>query len=398
MFFNRRIPLFIRESYHYDSRASVLWGIFYGLSLVFFPVIARKIGANSFQIALLTAAPLMGALFTLYWSRLSNRSNKMQFFIWIKILARTVLFLMFFAVSPWAFIIIVFLNVFFEQAGSPAYTGIMKEIYPDSYRGRAMGYIRAEQAISAIFACYIGGVLLDRISYGYIFPLAAIIGLLSLVFFAKIKVKNEPKLKNVKKQGFIPSEAIDIFKKDRRFFIYSLIFFTYGFGNLLAMPLYPIFLVDILQASNSLVGKLGSLSSLFCIISYIFWGRYIDKKGPLKSLTICFLLSSFIPLLYSTSFNLSFIILASIIFGLNVGSGELSRINYIIKISKTENVQTYWGIDFTLMGVRGLIAPFIGVGLMNLLGIRTAFFIAFAVVFTSFILIKLFRFSYGKAR
>ena len=134
------------------------------------------------------------------------------------------------------------------------------------------------------------------------------------------------------------------------------------------------------------------------IISYIFGGKYIDKKGPLKSLTICFLLSSFIPLLYSTSFNLSFIILASIIFGLNVGSSELSRINYIIKISKTKNVQTYWGIDFTLMGIRGLIAPFIGVGLMNLLGIRTAFFIAFAVVFTSFILIKLFRFSYGKPR
>jgi len=396
MFFNKRIPLFIRESYHYDSRASVLWGIFYGLSLAFFPVIARKIGASSFQIALLTAAPFLGSLFTLYWSRLSNRSNKMQFFIWIKTLARTVIFLMFLAINPWVFIIIVFLNAFFEQAGSPAYTGIMKEIYPDSHRGRAMGYVRGEQAISAIFACYIGGILLDRISYRYIFPLSAIIGLLSLFFFAKIKVKKQLKVENVKKQGLIPSEAIDVFRKDKRFFIYSLVFFTYGFGNLIAMPLYPIFLVDILHASNALVGKLGSLSSLFWIISYILWGKYIDKKGPLKSLTICFLLSSFIPLLYSTSFNLSFIILASIISGFNIGNGELSRINYIIKISKTENVQTYWGIDFTLMGVRGLIAPFIGVGLMNLVGIRTALFISFTVIFASFILIKLFRFSYGK--
>jgi len=162
------------------------------------------------------------------------------------------------------------------------------------------------------------------------------------------------------------------------------------------MPLYPIFLVDILHASNALVGKLGSLPSLFWIISYILWGKYIDKEGPLKSLTICFLLSSFVPLLYSISFNLSFIILASIIAGFNIGNGELSRINYIIKISKTENVQTYWGIDFTLMGVRGLIAPFIGVGLMHLVGIRTALFISFTVIFASFILIKLFHFSYGK--
>jgi len=395
MFFNRRIPLFIRESYYYDSNATILWGIFWGFSLAFFPVIARKIGATSSQMALLSAAPFLGALFTLYWSRLSNRVDKMKFFIGIKILARTVLFLMFFAINPWIFIIVVFLNAFFEQAGSPAYTGIMKEIYPDSFRGRAMGYVRGEQAISAILACYIGGVLLDRISYRLIFPSAAVLGLLSLSSFAKIRIKNKiNKVKTAKKQGLFPSEMVDIFRRDKRFFHYSLIFFTGGFGNLLAMPLYPIFLVDILNASNTMVGKLSSISSFFWIISYLFWGRYVDKNGSTKTLSISFLLASFIPLLYSTSFNLWFIVLASMVAGFNVGSNELARINYITRISKDEDVQTYWGIDFTLMGIRGITAPFVGVGLMNLLGIKMAFLISFMVVITASILMRLFHLRY----
>jgi len=398
MFFNRRIPLFIRESYCYDSNTAVLWGIFWGLSLAFFPVTARKIGATSSQMAFLSAAPFLGALFTLYWSRLSNRMNKMRFFILIKILARAVLFLMFFAINPWVFIVVVFLNAFFEQAGSPAYTGIMKEIYPDSLRGRAMGYVRGEQAISAILACYIGGVLLDRVSYRYIFPLAAIIGLLSLSYFARIKVKSEVnKVKRAeRKRVIVPYEMAEIFRGDRRFFYYSLIFFTSGFSNLLAMPLYPIFLVDILHASNTLVGKLSSISSFFWIISYLFWGRYVDKKGPIQALSVSFLLTSFVPLLYAVASNLWFIVLASIITGFNVGSVELARIDYITRISKSENVQTYWGVDYTLMGIRGITAPFIGVGLMSILGIREALLISFLMKLASFILMRWFCLRYGK--
>lgn len=151
----------------------------------------------------------MGSLFTLYWSRLSNKRSKMKFFLRVKILARATIFLMVLAINPWIFIAVVFLNALFKQAGSPAYI----------------------------------------------------------------------------------SEALDVFRKDKSFFYYSLIFFIFGFGCLLAMPLYPIFLVDILHISNSSMGILASLSSLFWMISYIFWGRYIDKRGAINSLIISFMVT-----------------------------------------------------------------------------------------------------------
>ena len=45
---------------------------------------------------------------------------------------------------------VVFLNSLLEQAGSPAYVKIMKEVYSDGYCGRAMGYVRMEMAIVVV--------------------------------------------------------------------------------------------------------------------------------------------------------------------------------------------------------------------------------------------------------
>ena len=112
----------------------------------------------------------------------------MGFYVKVKLLARGVILLFFLATNPWIFIILIFLNSLLEQAGSPAYLGIMKEIYSDDYRGRAMGYVRMEMAIVAAFASYLGGFLLDHFSYRYIFPLGAMFGILSVTYFGKIKI------------------------------------------------------------------------------------------------------------------------------------------------------------------------------------------------------------------
>jgi len=179
----------MRESYYYDSLGTITFAFFAGLAANFFPVVARKLGASSFQMALITSAPFMGALFTLYWARLSdNAVSQMGFYVKVKLLARGVILLFFLAINPWIFIILIFLNSLLEQAGSPAYLGIMKKIYSDDYRGRAMGYVRMEMAIVAVFASYLGGFLLDHFSYRYIFPLGAMFGILSVTYFGKIKI------------------------------------------------------------------------------------------------------------------------------------------------------------------------------------------------------------------
>lgn len=381
MFFNRRIPSFMREAYYYESLGAITFALFAGLSASFFPIIARKLGASSFQMALISSAPFMGALFTLYWARLSATAvSQMGFFVKVKLLARAVILFAFLAINPWIFILLVFLNSLLEQAGSPAYVRIMKEIYSDDYRGRAMGYVRMEMALAAVFTAYLGGFLLDHFSYRYIFPLGAVFGIISVIYFGKIKVqKNNVKQKR-KKRGILPREILEVFKKDKPFALFQTIFFVRGFAALMVMPLFPIFLVDYLGISNISMGKLVSLSSVFLISSYLFWGHYIDKKGSCRSLAFSFFLASFIPLCYSFASSIWYIVPASILSGFTLGAGELARVHFITNRAKSKDIPTYQGIDFTLMGLRGVIAPFLGVALMYWIGIESVFIISFCLI------------------
>ena len=104
--------------------------------------------------------------------------------------------------------------------------------------------------------------MLDQISYRYVFPLGAAVGIFSLHFFGKIRVKSDENSK-FSNERFSLLKIRDIFQKDKSFLRYIYTFFIFGFGNLIAMPLYPIFLVDTLRISNADAGKLGALFSAF---------------------------------------------------------------------------------------------------------------------------------------
>ena len=390
MIFNRRLPSWIRAAYYYDSIGGFLYGIFYGSSIAFFPIIARKIGATSHEMALLSTLPFIGALFTFWWAHLSTGKKKMPFLVKSKVIARTTLLLMVFAFRPWVFLLILSIYWFLEFAAGPAYVGIIKDIYPERERGKATGYVRVELALAAILATYLGGILLDRISYRFVFPIGAFMGIIAISFFRRIRVESDKSIESLKERFSLLS-IIDTWRKDKIFFHYSLILFLYGFGFMIALPIYPMFLVDSLHISNTDAGRIASVFSIFWLISYLFWGEYIDKRSPLKALCPIIAIASAVPFLYSLADNLWMVALATAFSGMASGGGELARIGYITRLANETNIQRYCGIDYSLMGIRGITAPFIGIGLMKLVGMSGVFMISSSLVFLAFLLMTIFR-------
>jgi len=97
-------------------------------------------------------------------------------------------------------------------------------------------------------------------------------------------------------------------------------------------------------------------------------------------LILNFFLRSFIPICYFFASSIWYIVPASIISGFIMGAGELSRVHFITNRAKSKDIPTYQGIDFTLMGLRGVIAPFLGVALMYWIGIESVFIISFCLI------------------
>jgi len=125
------------------------------------------------------------------------------------------------------------------------------------------------------------------------------------------------------------------------------------------------------------------------LASYVLWGEIIHRKSPLRVLPFVFAVNALAPLLYAMAKGPGLVYAASFFTGIIAGGVELGRMNYLLDLASDDKTQSYWGIDFTVMGLRGIIAPFLGIALKQWLHIRVVFFLSFLMVAASACLIGL---------
>ncbi len=386
MFLNRKIPKSVNRIYSYDSTSAILYGIFSSVIMTFIPIIMRKMGAADFVMGVITIAPMAGSIMIFMWLRLAFRYEKIQFVAVMKTVGLLILFIPLFFSEPLVFAICFLIYNILERGSSPAYAGIMKSIYPTRFRAFIMGMVRIEAAITALIVSIIAGKSFDRFDFRIIFIIGILAGLGAQFYFYRIRTIKPVHQVLINSSKFRIFELITILKKDKLILSYFSIFFVGGFGNLLSHTLYPIYLVDVLHVSNTFAGIIFSLNFAALIYGFYFWGKYIDKHDPLKSRVWIFFLFGLFPFFYfltelSKSPSILFIILAYISRGLAMSGAELARINLFTRIVKEHDIEKYWAIDFFLVGVRGIVAPAVGLLLKNLVGFKVVFCIGFGLLF-----------------
>jgi len=98
-------------------------------------------------------------------------------------------------------------------------------------------------------------------------------------------------------------------------------------------------------------------------------------------LFICFLLAIIVPLSYILATTGWMMIPAYIVSGLLSGGVDLAFTNSPIDLAEPDKIYEYAALQRTVIGIRGLIGPFLGVWLFNL-GVRIEFvFILGAVLY-----------------
>jgi hypothetical protein len=75
-------------------------GVFVAITSSFVPVVARRLGADSFLMALVTAAPFMGNLSAVVAAYYLHGRRKMPFMVWAWNLSRALFFLALIITTP----------------------------------------------------------------------------------------------------------------------------------------------------------------------------------------------------------------------------------------------------------------------------------------------------------
>ncbi|HMP40420.1 MAG TPA: MFS transporter, partial [Roseiflexaceae bacterium] len=222
-----RLPADVAFNVRIELLASVAYGAFFAACLGFLPVVLRRLGATTDQLALYVMFNYLGLIF----SPLSMTALR-----WVTPMRMAAvcwgvgrgLFLLGFAVTGagWMLALTAVFWVM-ESLPSPAYSRIMQQGYPRQYRGRAMAGIRVGMALTVLLLTPLAGLLLDLVGYQVLFPIAGFFGILSVVIFRRMDLRDVPE----EPQGQ-PSvnELLPILLRNRSLLFYLLALTVYGFG------------------------------------------------------------------------------------------------------------------------------------------------------------------------
>lgn len=371
----------MRKAYKLEAFSAIFVGVFSGCILPYYLVVAREhLHASSFMISLMVAAPFLGNIFSLFWANAMEGRPKMPFAANSFFFARAMFFLMLFAFNPTIFTVIVCVSMFLGTVASPAYAAIMKDIYPDAYRGRIMGYIRVMLAAAMIVTTLIVGKIISKESYRWIFATGSVFGITSAHIFGKIETSDptNDEIHGKRSTWLFLCSSFQILSEDKSFRWFALSVLTFGFGTLIVAPIYPIFQADRLHITGLQLAIISAVTYISWMLAYYFWGRYIDHRSPLRASVLNVVMATIVPMNYIlVSFYPSAWLLlpSAVLIGVSNAGIELAYFNAVLRFAGDGTRTPHYQALFScLLGIRGSIAPFAGAALMESLGSKAGGF------------------------
>jgi MFS family permease len=371
------IPPSARRPFKWDALAGLLVGLFSGGMFPFLGVIAREqLHASAYAIGLFGVSGSVGNLFSPLVAHHARNRAKLPYVVWPFAIGRSLFLLMAVAVTAPIYIAITFLGQAVAALGSPPYAAVIRDAYPVHRRGYLMGLVRVLVVASSMLGALAAGQVLAHVSYRWVFPAATVLGLLSVVAFARIGVPAAPE--EPAPAGARLWDSFRVIRSDRAFRLYATCFYLYGFGNLISGPMVPLIQVDELRITPQWVGYLATTSSAFSMIGYLHWGRFLDRHGPFRMMLFVYAVISVYALTYCFAHSVPVLLVASAAAGLAWSGGDLGYVNAAMRFGTRESATAYASVFAFLQACRGIPAPFIGAALSNVpfIGPRGVFLVS----------------------
>lgn len=385
MFFAKQVPPGARDAYSRDAWAGILSAAMGGITLPFIIVIARMtLKASAMEVGLLTMAPAAGYMLSIVWAKLTLGRRKMPYAVYPWIIARSLFFFAIFATCSRTFTGLYILFCIFTSIAVPPYTDLMKEIYPDSARGRIMGYVRVLTSVASIIFALIAGVVLKYVSYRYVFPVAAVFGVASALVFNKIPTHQTTGEPGVRLLPFIWDSVVVLFK-DKGYMWFCLGIFVYGFATYFAAPVFALYEVDNLHVATVRQSVFTFVTSAFSMIGYFYWGTRLDRRRPEKIVAVQCLAWVFVPIIYIFAMKWWVLMPAKVLVGFLGAGNDLAYFMGVIYFAPRERLSQYQAIFLTLIGIRAIVGPLSAGWLVerNLLSTQAIFILCAAVTVIS---------------
>lgn len=367
----------------------IFWATIYASAQSFNGAYAIRLGATNSEISLLSSVPALTAVLIMLPAGrfLQSRDRRKNWLLGSLLVARagTLLFVM----IPWLhlgslsqgtlFVAVLVLWTIPAHFFNLGFIPFLSQAVSEQNRADAFATRNIISGGMISLFNFLFGIWLVRvpfpINYQAMFVLGFTLSLLSIYYLSKVNVSDVPRItvthptapfwKSLTRQW---SNFVSALSKVRGFTQIVINTFLHGIGLWFATPLYLLYFVRSLDASEAWLGVLGSIASLSTIFGYIFWRKIIARWGEPKTLQLTIVALGLYPLLVGSIPSLTAILFVAGLNGLIAPGVNLSHFNTFLKLIPEDKHHEYTALYLTLMNIGAFVCPILGVALANRLG------------------------------
>ncbi|MEC8501163.1 MAG: MFS transporter, partial [Pseudomonadota bacterium] len=165
---------------------------------------------------------------------------------------------------------------------------------------------------------------------------------------------------------------LTILRNDQKFTRYQISMFAAGFGNMLIeAPLIFLITRELSASYATSIGLTMVIPFAISLLSLPLWARYLDRVHVAQfraRQSVLWVLAQVLTLVGALLGSIAWLAISRVVMGVARGGGSLAWQLGHNDFARADQLSAYMGIHVTLTGVRGAIAPLLGMFLYIQLG------------------------------
>ncbi len=367
----------------------------------FLPVFLTRLGATSFQVGLLTSIPaLAGFLLGIPMGRfLQGRRNIVPWFSAARLLvissyALTGLVPFFLPqerVVP-AVLWIQVATTLPQTVVFVAFSVVMNAVAGPRLRYELMSRRWATLGATTAITAALAGQILDRLpfplNYQLVFMGFSLGGLISYYYSSHIQLPNVEPIPQAAGQSWQErlTGFMDLVRGERAFVSFSTKRFIYQSGAALATPLFPLYYVLQVRASDAWIGFFNTAQSATVLLGYPFWTGQSRKRGARSVLLLTTLGLALYPALTAATRSTAWVAVYAALSGIFSAGLNLVFFDELMRTVPPQYSPTFVALAQSLQHLSTMVAPLLGTALADRIGLAGGLVVSAVLRLTGFVL------------
>ena len=363
-------------------------GIGVGLEVTaatFLTVFLARLGATNLQIGLFTALPaIAGLCLTIPAGRfLQNRRNMVPWQSGTRLLYTSSYALIGIAIfvvpEQYAVPVVLVIRTLFVSSLpflGVAFTIVMNAVAGPDGRYLLMGRRWSVVALISAVAMTAAGYFLNRVGFPLNFQLVLIGlsmgGLISYVSSIRIDLPDtEPPPRTIGlplAQRF--KSHVNLVRHESAFTSFTTKRFVFMLGMLLASPLFPLYYVRAVNATDAQIGVINSTQTAAMLLGFLFWTRQHQARGSRFVLLCTTFGLALYPALTASTYSVFLIVFFAGAAGVMLAGQNLVFFDELMKTVPARYSAIFVSLALTLQFLSAAMAPLLGSFLANHVGLR----------------------------